>query len=95
MVKNITDKGIDSIIIAKNSFHLTKFTLAFLNYFSISIFSHNIIFTINQPKSIFIKVKLDNSALVINRSCCSILNRLCHIININIITKYFTSAAVF
>ena len=38
---------------------------------------------------------MDNTAFVINWSCCTIFNCLCHIIDVDIITKYFACAAVF
>ena len=38
---------------------------------------------------------MHNTTLIINRPCCPIFNSLCHIIDINIITKNLSSISVF
>jgi len=95
MVKNIANKGINGVIVSEYSFHLSKLTLTLFDDFLISIGSHNVILCINHLQSCFIKIELNNTAFIINRACCSILNRLCHIVNVDIITEHLTSAAVF
>ena len=95
MVKNIRDQRIDGIIVAQNSFHLTKGSFALFNNLWISIMSHDFILCINQAQRSFIQIKFDNSAFIINRAGCAIFNSLSHIIDVNIITEHFTSAAVF
>ena len=95
MVKNIINKRVDSFFVAKDFFHLAKFVLALFDYFFISIVSKGTVFCINLSKNLIIKLKFDNAAFVINRARCTIKNRLSHIVNINVIAKYFDGAAIF
>ena len=37
---------------------------------------------------------MDNTAFIINRECCSILDSLSHIVDVDIISKHFPSAAI-
>ena len=68
---------------------------AFLYNFTICIQRHQIIFSINQPQCCLIKIQSDNTTFIINRSCCTILNRLRHIIDIDIIAKDLPRTTVF
>ena len=95
MVENIANKGVDSVIVTENSFHLSKLSFALFYNLLVGIPSHNVILFINHLQGRFVKIELDYTAFIVNRACRSILNRLCHIVNIDIITEYFTSAAVF
>ena len=95
MVEYIAYKRIDGVIIAKDCFHLTEFTLALFDNFFVCVGGHNIILGINQPQRCFVEIELDNTAFVINRACSTVLNRLCHIVNVDIVTEYFTGATVF
>ena len=80
---------------AKDFFHLAKFVLTFFDYFFVCIISKRAVFCINLGKNFIIKLEFDNTAFVINRTGCSIFNSLSHIINVNVVTEYFDSAAVF
>jgi len=95
MVKNITNKRINGIIITKNRFHLSQLSFAFFNNPLIGIFSHNIILFVNHLQGCFVKIKLYYTTLIVNRASCSILHSLCHIINVDIITEHLTSTAIF
>ena len=95
MVENITNKGIDGVIVSKYSFHLSKLMLAFFNNLFIGILSHYVIFFVDQFERSLIKIKFDYTAFVVYRAGSSVLNRLCHIIDVNIISEHLTGAAVF
>ena len=95
MVKNITNKRINGIIITKNRFHLSQLSFAFFNNLLIGIFSHNIILCINHLQSCFVKIKLYYTTLIVNRASCTIFHSLCHIINVDIIAEYLTSTSIF
>ena len=95
MIKYITNKRIYRLVIAKDSFHLSKLFFTFFNNISICIFSHNIIFLINQTQCLLIKLQFHNTTLIINWSCSTILYCLSHVIDINIISEYFSRISVF
>ena len=38
---------------------------------------------------------MNNAAFVIDRSCCTVFNRLCHVIDVDVITEDFACAAIF
>lgn len=95
MVENITNKGIDYVIVSKYSFHLSKLMLTFFNNLFIGILSHYVIFFVDQFERSLIKIKFDYTAFVVYRAGSSVLNRLCHIVDINVISEYLTGAAVF
>ena len=56
---------------------------------------HQVILIVNKMQRLFIQLKMNYSALIVNRSGRTVLNRLRHIINIDIITEHFTGAAIF
>ena len=95
VIENIVNKGFYSIIVTEDSFHLSKLTLAFLDYIGVGILRHDIVFSIYQFERIRIEFQLHNTALIVNRTCRSILHSLCHIVNIDIITKNFTRISIF
>ena len=95
MIQNIVHKGVDSFLIAKNGFHLPQFFFAPFDNLWISIFCHNVIFLVNELQSLLIQFQLDNTAFVIYRTSSTIFNCLCHVVNIYVVTKHFTSIAVF
>ena len=79
----------------ENGFHLSKLMLAFLNNFGICIVRHYIIFGVDKVQSVLVKLEMYNSALVINRSGCTVLYRLRHIVNVDIIAEHLAGAFVF
>ena len=84
----------DGLISPQNCFHLTEFFFALFDNVWIGILSHQVVFIIYDMQRFFIQLKMDDPALIVNRSGCTVFNRLRHIINIDIITKYFTGAAI-
>ena len=94
MIKNIINQRIYGSIISKNSFHLTKLFLAFLNHFRISVIRHDVIFLIDKVKCSFIKFQLDYTALIIDRSRSAILYSLRHVINIDIVAENLTGISI-
>ena len=95
MVEYIAYKRIDGVIIAEDCFHLTEFTLALFDNFFVCVGRHNIILGINQPQRCFVKIEFNYTAFVINRAGCSVLDSLCHIVNVDVVTEYLTGTAVF
>ena len=95
MVKNIINQRIYGSVISKDSLHLAKLLLALFNYFRISVIRHDVIFLIDKVKRSFIEFQLNYAALIIYRSRCAILYGLCHVINIDVITKNLTGISVF
>ena len=94
MVKNIVNKGLYRIIVTEDSFHLPKLTLAFLYYVSIGILRHDLIFGVDQFQSVFIEFQLHDTAFIVDRTCRTVLDSLCHVIDVNIISEYFTGISV-
>ena len=84
----------DGLISPQNCFHLTKFFFALFDNVWIGILRHQVILIINEMQRFFIQLKMNDPALIVNRSGRTVLNRLCHIINIDIITEHFTGAAI-
>ena len=95
MVENIADKGVDGVIVAENSFHLSKLSFALFDNLIVGMLCHNVIFGINHLQGRFVKIELDYTAFIVNRTCSTVLNSLCHIIYVDIISEYLTSATVF
>ena len=95
VIENIVNKGFYCIIVTEDSFHLSKFTLAFLYHIGIGILRHDLIFGIYQFQGIFIEFQLHDTALIVNRTSSTVLNSLCHIINVDIITEHLTGVSIF
>ena len=95
MVENIANKRIDRVVVAENSFHLSKLFFALFNHFGIGILGHNVVFGVNQLQRLFIKIKFDNTALIVNRAGSTVLDSLSHIVNVYVIAEHLTSASVF
>ena len=95
MVKNITDQGVDGVVVAQHGFHLSECFLALFNNFRVSIMRHDFILCINHVQCSFIQIEFNDTAFVIDRASCAILDSLRHIINVNVITEHLTGAAVF
>ena len=89
MVKNIPDERIYGFVSSKYRFHFAKVTFAFFNSIGIGILSHVVIFVIKKLQDFIIKFELYHAAFIIDRACRSILNRLRHIVYINIVSEYF------
>ena len=79
----------------ENGFHLSKLMLAFLNNFGVGVMRHYIIFGVDKAQSVLVEFEMNNSALVINRSGSTVLYRLRHIVNIDIISEHLAGAFVF
>ena len=95
MVKNIADQRVYGVVVAQYGFHLSQCFLALFNNLRICIVRHDFILGINHAQRSFIQVELNDTAFVINRAGCTIFNSLRHIINVDVVTEHFTSAAVF
>ena len=95
MVDNIFAQGLNGRICPQHTLHLSQHLFAFFNRCSVRLLFQRIIGRINQGQRILVKVEFDNAALIVNRTRCTIFHRLCHIINIDIITKNFTRISIF
>ena len=94
VVKDIIDKRSNGLIISEDCLHLTEFFLALRHHFGIGIVRHDFVLCINHAQSFFIKVQFDDSTLIVNRAGSTILDRLRHVVDINIVTKDLTGASV-
>ena len=95
MHHNISAKRFYCRICSENAFHLTKHFFTFFNCCRIRLMFQHIICGINQCQCILIQFQMNHTTFIIYRSCCPIFNRLRHIIDINIITKYFPGIPIF
>ena len=95
MVDNIFAQGLNGRLCSQHTLHLPQHLFAFFNRCSVRLLFQRIVGCINQGQRILVKVEFDNAALIVNRTRCTIFHRLCHIINIDIITKNFTRISIF
>ena len=95
MIKNVIYQGIDSLVGTEDCFHLTEFLFALFNDIWIGVVSHNIILIIDQMEGVLVEFQVNNAAFVIDGSCSSVFNCLCHIIDVDVITEDFSCAAIF
>ena len=94
MLQNIAHQRINCFIIAEDCFHAAQIMLTALNYPGICILRHDVIFLINQLQRCCIEFQLDNTALIVNRACGTILHRLCHIVNVDVVAEHLTGTAI-
>ena len=94
MLDDIIAERINRGIRAKNALHLSKHFLALFDGSCIGLLLKNIVCRVNQRQCILIQFQMDNTALIINRASCTILHRLGHVIDINIITKDFSGITI-
>ena len=94
VVQDIIYQRINGLLVAKNGLHLSQLSLAFLDDSRIRIIRHDIVFLIDELQCLLIQLQLNNTALVIYRTGGTIFHRLCHIIDVNIITEHLTSVAI-
>ena len=95
MVDNIFAQRLNGRVCPQHTLHLPQHLFAFFNRCSVRLLFQRIVGRINQGQRILVEVEFDNTALVVNRTRCAILHSLCHIVNINIITKNFTRISIF
>ena len=95
MIKNVIYQGIDRLVGTEDCFHLTKFLFALFNDIRISVVSHNVILIIDQMEGVLVEFQVNNAAFVIDGSCSSVFNCLCHIIDVDVITEDLSCTAVF
>ena len=95
MVDNIFAQGLNGRLCSQHTFHLSQHLFAFFNRCSVRLLFQRIVGRINQGQCILVKVKFDNTALIVNWTRCSIFHSLRHIVNIDIITKNFTRISIF
>ena len=95
MVDNIFAQGLNGRICPQHTLHLPQHLFAFFNRCSVRLLFQCVVGRINQGQCILVEVEFDNTALVVNRTRCAILHSLCHIVNIDIITKNFTRISIF
>ena len=55
---------------------------------------HQVILCVNEPQGVFVQLQVDNPALIVDRAGGSVLYRLGHIVDVDIVAKYLTGAAV-
>ena len=96
MIQNIINKRFNSLGISKDRLHLAEHLFALLEHFIISLprSRHKVILFIDQANRLLIQFQLQNTALIINRACSPILDSLCHVINIDIVTKDRSGIAI-
>ena len=82
------------MISAEDGFHLAKFFLAFFDGVGLGVLCHQIVLGIYALENLSIKIQMDNTAFIIYRAGCSILDRLSHIVYIDIIAEHFPCAAI-
>ena len=95
VVNNIFAQGLNGRICPQHTLHLPQHLFAFFNRCSVRLLFQCVVGRINQGQCILVEVEFDNTALVVNRTRCAILHSLCHIVNIDIITKNFTRISIF
>ena len=95
MVQDVTDQRVDGLVRAQDGLHLAQFLFAFLYDIGVRILSHQVVFLIDQAQGSLIQLQVDDAALVVDRAGGPVLYRLGHIVNVDIIAKYFPGAAVF
>ena len=55
---------------------------------------HQVILCVNEPQGVFIQFEVNDPALIVDRAGGSVLYRLGHIVDVDIVAKYLTGAAV-
>ena len=95
MVENIVHKRADGLVSPQNCLHLAKFLLTLFDNIRIGILCHQVILIVNKMQRLFIKLEMDDTAFIVNRSGRSVLNCLRHIVNVDIITEHLTGAPIF
>ena len=82
------------MIRSENGLHLAKFFLAFFDGVRLGVLRHQIILGVNEFENLSIKIQMDNTTFIVYRAGCSILDRLSHIVYINVIAEHFSCAAI-
>ena len=95
VVQNVADKGINGVVIAQNGFHLPQLPLAAFNHVRVGVGGHELVFVINPLQGFLIQIQFDHPAFIVNRAGGSVLNRLSHVIDVNVVPEHFAGASVF
>ena len=95
VVQNVVDKGINGVVIAQNGFHLPQLPLAAFNHVRVGVGGHELVFVINPLQGFLIQIQFDHPAFIVNRAGGSVLNRLSHVVDVNVVPEHFTGASVF
>ena len=95
MIQYVIHQRMDGVFIAQNRVHPGKIPLAFLYNFRVRLFGQRIKFRVNYRQRVLIQTKFHYPALVIYRARRAVLDRLRHIVNVDIIAEDFPCAAVF
>ena len=96
MIQDIKDQGINRLGISENRFHLAKHLLALPDHSLICLAGscHEVIFLVNLLQSLLIQMQFHDTAFIINRAGCPILDSLRHIINVDIVTENSTGIMI-
>ena len=68
--------------------------LGYVGAGGIGLLLEKLIGGIDQCQRVLVELQVDNPALIVNRASGAILHRLGHIVNVDIVAKYLTGAAV-
>ena len=95
MGNNIFTQGLNGRVCPQHTLHLPQHFFAFLNGVGVCLLLQNIISGVNQRQRVLVQLQVDNTALIIHGTGSTVLDRLGHIVNVDIIAKYFAGVAVF
>ena len=95
VIHNVVAESFYGLGRTEDAFHLAQLFFAFFNGVSFGVLCKQFIFCVDPFQDILVKVQMDHSTFVKDRTCCAIFHSLSHIVNVDIVTENLAGVAVF
>ena len=94
VVQDVIHQGGDGLVIPQDGLHLAQFLFALFDHIGIGVLGHQVILGVNEPQGVLVQLQVDDSALIVNRAGSTILHRLGHVVDVDIVAEHLSGAAV-